>query len=66
MRSIVLVSLLLSACGVADVATATATTAKLQAEQARQGKDTTGKVRSDLDAAAKGAQQRLETADPDK
>lgn len=66
MRFIILVSMSLSACGVADVATATATSAKLQAEQARQGKDTVGKVRSDLDAAAQAAQERVEAAAPDK
>jgi hypothetical protein len=45
MRSIILTSLMLrlAACG-ADIATAIATTAKLQAEQAKQAKETTAQL----------------------
>jgi hypothetical protein len=63
MRSpILLCALALSACGVADVGTTAATTAKLEAAQAQQGKETMDKVRTDLDAAAKADQQRLNAA----
>ena len=63
MRFLALVSVMaLSACGVADVATSAAVTAKLQAEQARQGKETMDKIKADLDAAAKAEQQRAAAA----
>lgn len=63
MRLVVLLSALLSACGVADVATTAATTGKLQAEQAKQGKEAMEKLRADLDAAAQAGQQRAAAAD---
>ena len=50
--------LLLSACGVADVATTAATNAKLQAEQAKQGKEAMDKIKADLDAAGKAEEKR--------
>ena len=65
MRLIVLVSvLLLSACGVADVATSAATNAKLQAAQAKQGRDAMDRINAGLDAATKSEQKQNATADP--
>jgi hypothetical protein len=61
----VLALLLLVACGVADVGTTAATSAKLHAEQAQQGKETLGKVQSDLDAAARNEEQRRRQLDRD-
>jgi hypothetical protein len=59
MRATVIASVLgLSACGVADVGTTAATTAKLQAEQAKQGQEAIAKIKTDLDAALKAEQQR--------
>jgi len=67
MRSVTLASLLLlSACGVSDVATTALTGAKLQAEQAGQGKGVLDKVRADLDAAAKADQERTAAAESEK
>jgi len=64
MRWMVLTSLLLlSACGVADVASTSAVGAKLQAEQAKQGKQSMDKMRADLDAAAKARQERNAAAE---
>ncbi len=67
MRWMVLTSLLLlSACGVADVASTSAVGAKLQAEQAKQakqGKQSMDKMRADLDAAAKAGQERNAAAE---
>lgn len=62
MRPLILVALCLTlaACG-ADVATATATTAKLQAEQAKQAKETAAQLTQKLDANIKAGEQR--TAD---
>jgi hypothetical protein len=59
MRSIILASLMLTlaACG-ADVATATATTAKLQAEQAKQAKETAAQLTQKLDTNLKAGEQR--------
>jgi hypothetical protein len=59
MRSIILASLTLTlaACG-ADVATATATTAKLQAEQAKQAKETAAQLTQKLDTNLKAGEQR--------
>lgn len=59
MRSIILaaLALTLAACG-ADVATATATTAKLQAEQAKQAKETAAQLTQKLDANIKAGEQR--------
>jgi len=62
MRPLTLVALCLTlaACG-ADVATATATTAKLQAEQAKQAKETAAQLSQKLDASIRAGEQR--TAD---
>jgi predicted secreted acid phosphatase len=59
MRSLLLITLplLLAACG-ADIATATATTAKLQAEQARQAQETAARITQQLDANTKALTQR--------
>ena len=57
------VGLVLAACGLADVGTATATSAKLKAEQVKQGQALTDKVKQDLDAAAKAQAARLEEAE---
>ncbi len=54
---------LVSACGVADVGTAAATNAKLQADQVRQAKETSDKVRRDLEAAARESERRMEEAE---
>ncbi|WP_263771293.1 hypothetical protein [Propionivibrio soli] len=53
----------LAACGVADVATTAATTGKMQAEQAKQGQQAVQKVQTELDAAAKAAQERAAAAE---
>lgn len=64
MRTTVIASvLMISACGAADVGTTAATTAKLQAEQAKRGQETLAKVKADLDAALKAGQQRTAAAD---
>jgi hypothetical protein len=59
MRSTILavLALTLTACG-ADVATATATTAKLQAEQAKQAKETANQLTQKLDVNIKAGEQR--------
>ena len=58
MRPLILaLSLMLTACG-ADVATATATTAKLQADQAKQAKETAAQLTQKLDANIKAGEQR--------
>lgn len=59
MRPLILLalSLNLAACG-ADVATATATTAKLQAEQAKQAKETAAQLMQKIDANTKAMEQR--------
>ncbi|HEX8987495.1 MAG TPA: hypothetical protein VF816_06000 [Rhodocyclaceae bacterium] len=49
----------LSGCGVADVGTTAATTAKLQADAAKQGQQTMEKMQADIDAAQKAEQQRI-------
>lgn len=62
-RSVALVAaLLLAGCGAESAGTA-AGVAKLQAEQARQGKQTLDSVKADLDAATQSTQQRLEQAE---
>lgn len=60
MRPLILVAicLTLAACG-ADVATATATTAKLQAEQAKQAKETAAQLSQKLDVSIKAGEQRM-------
>lgn len=67
MRAIILtaLALTLAACG-ADVATATATTAKLQAEQARQAKETAAQLTQKLDANIKAGEQRSAEAVEEK
>jgi hypothetical protein len=59
MRSTILavLALTLTACG-ADVATATATTAKLQAEQAKQAKETAARLTQQIEINTKAGEQR--------
>ncbi len=52
----------LSGCGVEAAGTA-ADVAKLQAEQARQGKESLDAVRANLDAAAQASQDKLKRAE---
>lgn len=54
--------MLLSACGVESVGTA-ASVAKLQADQARQGKQTLDSVNASLEAASKTAEDKLKRAE---
>lgn len=58
--------LLLTACGVADVGLTAASTAKMQAEQIKQGKETIEQVKADLDAAEKTAEQRRQQAEAEQ
>lgn len=51
-----------SGCGAESVGTA-AGVAKLQAEQARQGKESLDAVRANLDAAAQASQDKLKRAE---
>lgn len=53
----------LLACGVADVGISAATTAKMQAEQAKQGKETMDRLKQDLDAASKAQAAQLAEAE---
>ena len=53
----------LTACGVADVGISAATTAKMQAEQAKQGKETMDRLQRDLDAASKAQAAQLAEAE---
>ena len=64
MRMIVPFLLLLTVfgCGVETVGVA-ATTAKLQAEQAKQGKEDIDKVKASLDAANKASQENIKQAE---
>ena len=64
MRMIVpfLLLLTLFGCGVETVGVA-ATTAKLQAEQAKQGKEDIDKVKASLDAANKASQENVKQAE---
>lgn len=59
MRSLIVIAiaLTLTACGV-DVAVSTATTAKLQAEQAKQAKETAAQLTQQVDANVKAMEQR--------
>lgn len=57
---------ILGGCGVADVATSAATSAKLQAEQAKQGKETMDKMKTDINAATKAEAQRNANADTER
>ena len=52
----------LSGCGVETAGTAVGV-AKLQAEQARQGKESLDAVRANLDAAAQASQDKLKRAE---
>jgi hypothetical protein len=67
MRPFIVAALCLSltACG-ADVAVATATTAKLQAEQAKQAKETAAQLTQKLDASIKAGEQRSADAAEEK
>lgn len=67
MRLLLLITLplILTACG-ADVATATATTAKLQAEQAKQAQETAARITQQLDANTKALEQRTADMADDK
>ena len=56
----------LAACGVSDLATSTAASAKMQDEQAQQGQATLDKARSALDAATKERQERSAAAANEK
>ena len=49
-------------CGVETVGVA-ATTAKLQADQAKQGKEDIDKVKASLDAANKASQENIKPAE---
>ncbi len=64
MRMIVpfLLLLTLFGCGVETVGVA-ATTAKLQADQAKQGKEDIDKVKASLDAANKASQENVKQAE---
>lgn len=64
MRTLALITtlVLLSACGVESAGTA-ATVGKLQAEQAKQGKEQMEKFKTDLDAANKASAESLKKAE---
>ncbi len=49
----------LAACGVADVGLGAATTAKLQAEQARQAQATAAQITQQMEANNKATEKRL-------
>lgn len=55
--------MVLAACGVADVGTTAATTAKLKADEAKQAEEMKNKVTADIAAAANAEQQRLKAAE---
>lgn len=55
-------ALLLAGCGAESVGTA-AGVAKLQADQAKQGKESLDAARAGLDAAAQASQDRLKKAE---
>jgi len=59
---VVLAVVVLSGCGVETAGTA-AGVAKLQAEQAKQGKESLDAVRANLDAAAQASQDKLKRAE---
>lgn len=56
------ISLALAACGVADVGLSAATNAKLQAEQARQARETSEQIKQQVEAINKTAEQRVAEA----
>ena len=64
--TVLALTLPLAACGVSDLATSTATSAKLQAEQAQQSQAALDKARSALDDAAKEQQERNAAAANEK
>lgn len=66
LATLVSISLPLAACGVADVGVTAATTAKIQAEQAKQGQQTLDKVKTDLEAAGQAQQQQLPKTDNER
>lgn len=55
-------ALLLAGCGAESVGTA-AGVAKLQADQAKQGKESLDAARAGLDAASQASQERLKKAE---
>ncbi len=61
-QMLTLAVIVLSGCGVETAGTA-AGVAKLQAEQARQGKESLDAVRANLDAAAHASQDKLKRAE---
>ncbi len=61
-RLLTLAVIVLGGCGVETAGTA-AGVAKLQAEQAKQGKETLDAVRANLDAAAQASQDKLKRAE---
>jgi len=65
LRSLALVSLVLSltGCGVAETGTAAATAATAKAEEVRQGLQTEARVREQLDAASKQAADQRNAAE---
>jgi hypothetical protein len=58
-----LLALLLAACGVADVGTSAATTAKLKVEEVRQGEALKAQIDSQLEAARQMEEQRRKEID---
>lgn len=55
-------AMILAACGVADVGTTAATTAKLKADEAKQAQEAKDKLTADIAAAANAEQQRAKAA----
>lgn len=53
----------LTACGLADTASTSATAAKLKADEIRQGKEMAEKLQQQLEANQKQGEQRLRAAD---
>lgn len=66
MRFTLLACFMLTACGVADLGTSAATTAELQAEQARQGRESQSQVTQKLDSASQAMEQRAAALDERK
>lgn len=68
MRFLILTTLwlVLAACGVADVGLSAATTAKLQAEQARQAKETAAQIVQKLEASNQVTERRLADMNEEK
>lgn len=57
--SIAVICVLLAACGLADLGASAATTAKIQSEQVKQGKETIKQVQEKLDAVAAAREREL-------